>query len=192
MTLHSHDRNNLRNNVIFCCLQILIYFILLNKIYLLLCLESLFCTSRNIIIAGDLNCPNINWIDTIEHGDGAQNIIIDFISNHGCSLYVTEPVRLVILLYVIITNCALILRSVYVGDPFANSHYCSVSLHIHLTINIQPSQPSVPALIYNSPSLIGWLLRAFIMQRPGLNSIVLAWLPILSGWLWTDLASSSW
>ena len=25
--------------------------------------DSLFNTSRNIIIAGDINCPNINWVD---------------------------------------------------------------------------------------------------------------------------------
>ena len=74
-------------------------------------------TSRNIIIAGDLNCTNINLVDNFAPCDGVQNKILDFLFIHGCSQYISEPTRLGHLLDVIITNYPSNVASVPVSDP---------------------------------------------------------------------------
>ena len=110
-------------------------------------LELLFDVSYPVILSGDLNCADVNWINNTSPTDGVQDIILDFFISRECGQFVRAPTRLGNILDVVLTDSPILIDSLKVISPFGNSDHCMVRFNV--SVNCEEScEPSPDDLRY--------------------------------------------
>ena len=95
-------------------------------------LKKLCGVEWSTIIAGDINCPAINWSLLTSPVDGIQNTILDFICDNGFEQIVTEPTRENNILDVLMTNNNFLVSDVQVTPPLGCSDHSCVFFTVDL------------------------------------------------------------
>ena len=88
-----------------------------------------------VFIAGDLNCPDINWETFEAPNDSVQNVLLDFVCITGLTQLVTQPTCNRNILDLILTNEPLIVSDLHVDIPLASSDHNSINFELSLTHN---------------------------------------------------------
>jgi Endonuclease-reverse transcriptase len=94
------------------------------------CMSNLIDTANPCIIAGDLNCADIDWSDLTAPGDGVQDALLNFTLFNGMSQVISEHTRGNNILDVVIRNEPLIIGCTEILPPFSNSDHSSVAFKI--------------------------------------------------------------
>ena len=121
---------------------------------LVACLTKFTSTKTPCIIAGDLNCPGVDWINSVSPSDNVQVKLMEFATANGFVQAVPEPTRLSNTLDIILTNEPAIICRVAVEAPFTSKcDHRSVNFCISLEgIGDGPSgsneQSSPPTKVY--------------------------------------------
>ena len=89
-------------------------------------LEILFEVNYPVVLSGDLNCADVNWINNTSPKDGVQDILLDFFISRGCEQFVRAPTRLNNILDVVLTDSPNLIDSLEVINPLGNSDHCMV------------------------------------------------------------------
>jgi Endonuclease-reverse transcriptase len=123
---------------------------------LVACLTKFTNTKTPCIIAGDLNSPGVDWVNSVSPSDYVQVKLMEFAIANGFVQAVPERTRLSNTLDIILTNEPAIIYRVAVEAPFTSKfdHFC-ISLE---GIGDGPSelneQSSLPTKVYL------WILKA--------------------------------
>jgi len=98
------------------------------------CLDQLCNINYTIFIIGDFNMPDVCWSDFSFKGNHAtyNNIMLDFICDHGLSQCVVEPTRGNNLLDLVFTDEPLLVCDCHVDIPFIGCDHMSVHFNIVL------------------------------------------------------------
>ena len=97
-----------------------------NMSKLLECLSTYSDVKFNCIIAGDFNCPNIDWDSLKTKADGTQDELLNFAVTRGFSQVVQSATRADNLLDIILTNEPLSICNINVIQPFGTSDHSQV------------------------------------------------------------------
>ena len=126
-------------------------------------LEKLCAVEWSTIIAGDVNCPAINWSSLTSPIDGIQNIILDFVCDHGFEQMVTEATREKNILDVVLTNNNFLVSNIQVTPPLGSSDHSCVSFILDIPDkNCYPVTSSKKVYLWGSAdydSLNNYLLQ---------------------------------
>jgi len=79
-----------------------------------------------IVMLGDLNLPNIDWLHLAAQNDGIHNFLLDTFVSNGFTQLVTDPTRGDNILDIILTNEPTIISKLSVCEPFSNSDHNQV------------------------------------------------------------------
>ena len=79
-----------------------------------------------VTVVGDLNCPDVNWRDSISLCDGIQDKLLDCFCKFGMEQLVNDITCNDHILDLVLTNEPLIITQIYVDAPFANSDHNTV------------------------------------------------------------------
>ena len=81
-------------------------------------------TYQDLVIIGDFNLPEIDWLDVRAACDSANNsILIDVIRDNFFTQLVNEPTRECNILDLVLTTSPEFVRELAVGEPFSD-HFC--------------------------------------------------------------------
>ena len=103
---------------------------------LISCLERFCQTKYPCIIAGDLNCPLINWSDCSAPRGSIYDKFLSFVVRNGFSQLVRDSTRQHSLLDIVLTNEPLIVSNVGVEAPLSNSDHCQVNFSITVELSL--------------------------------------------------------
>jgi len=92
------------------------------------CLSKM-CNVKYNCVAGDFNCPGIDWVSLKASADGSQDILLGFAVTRWLS-WADCPGSQEILLDIILTNELLSIRNVDVIEPFSASDHCQVKFSV--------------------------------------------------------------
>jgi hypothetical protein len=83
-------------------------------------------------VVGDMNCPDICWINSTCPADGVQDVIVQAVNENGYIQLVNEPTRASSILGVVLTTDPLLVSELCVQCPAGNSdHYFVYFCLIH-------------------------------------------------------------
>ena len=94
--------------------------------YLIKCLEALINVEQTVLIAGDLNLPNVDWESFSAPHDKIQHPIPNFMQAEGFIQYVNQPTRDDKILDVLLCNDSLMISDCSVGPPVDRSDHNTV------------------------------------------------------------------
>ena len=97
---------------------------------LLECLCKFSDVGYHCIIAGDLNCPGVDWVSLKAPADNIQNALLDFAVTRGFSQIVDSPTRLDNILDIVLTSEPLAICNTNVIEPFSTSDHCQVEFSV--------------------------------------------------------------
>ena len=100
-------------------------------------------------MAGDLNCPDIDWYNYTPPADSVQNAILDFFISQACVQFVREPTHLNSLLDVVLIKEPILMRSVEVGQSFSNGDHCSVDFTVSFSVGDDDMPVNTNDILYN-------------------------------------------
>lgn len=95
--------------------------------------------NQSTCIIGDLNCPNINWMDESAPVDNVSNIFLDCCLANSLAQFVTEPTRNNNLLDIFLCNKSLIVNDCIVSSPFSSSDHNSLQITLILNHSSIPT-----------------------------------------------------
>lgn len=93
---------------------------------LIKCLEALINVEHTVLIAGDLNLPNVDWESFSAPRDKIQHPISNFMQAEGFIQYVNQPTRDDRILDVLLCNDSLMISDCSVGPPVGRSDHNTV------------------------------------------------------------------
>jgi hypothetical protein len=97
-------------------------------VQLINCFTKFANTKGPCIIAGDLNCPGIDWMKLCSPNDCIQDKLLNFAVTNGFIQVVLEPTRLCNTLDIVLTNEPVAMCDVSVEAPFTvNCDHCQVN-----------------------------------------------------------------
>ena len=102
----------------------------LNMMRITECLCKFSKVSHHCIVAGDFNCPDIDWSALRAPVDGVQNILLDFSISQSFSQVVETATRGNNLLDVVLSNEPLAIYNANVLQPFSSSDHCQVEFSV--------------------------------------------------------------
>jgi hypothetical protein len=97
------------------------------------CIDSLYPSNSAVILCGDFNFPNVNWLvnNSLHCSDlTCSGIFLELVYKHGLQQYVTRPTRgthTLDLVFCNDNNCVINTRSL---EPFSTSDHCQVSFQV--------------------------------------------------------------
>ena len=108
-------------------------------------LELLFEVNYPVVLSGDLNCADVNWINNTPPEDGIQDIILDFFISRGCEQFFRTPTKLNNILDVVLTDSPMLIDSQEVINPLGNSNHCMVRFNVLVKceVSCEPSPDSL-------------------------------------------------
>ena len=77
------------------------------------CLSSFLSKTVPNLIIGDFNLRNINWINTVVHGENPNHIFASFNLEHGLQQLVNESTRENSILDLLLSDCASTVSNVH-------------------------------------------------------------------------------
>ena len=110
-------------------------------------LERLFDVNHPIVLPGDLNCADVNWINNTSPKDGVQDIILDFFISREFEQFVRAPTRLNNILDVVLTDSPILFDSLEVINPLGNSDHCMVRFNMSVKCQLS-CEPNPDGLRY--------------------------------------------
>jgi hypothetical protein len=105
-------------------------------------MQDLINAKHPCIIAGDLNCPDVNWCSLLAPRDRVQDKILEFTVTNGLNQLVTEPTRGNNTLDVVISNKPLMICHPEVVSPFSSSDHCQVEFAVFIEDSYVTSDPA--------------------------------------------------
>jgi len=99
------------------------------------------------VIAGDFNCPNIDWLNMLPPADVANQKLFDFVAGSGFSQVVTELTRSNNVLDLVMINYPFLLVKTEVTEPFSTSDHNVVKTAFIYERNVAVSLSSCDAVV---------------------------------------------
>ena len=96
---------------------------------------------KPLVVMGDFNLPDINWVSLTAPAINYQDKFLDCFNSNGLSQFVLEPTRGNNILDLVFSNDPNLLQNIRIGDAIANSDHNSISFEIS-TPPITSSPPS--------------------------------------------------
>ena len=100
---------------------------------LIKCIDSLYPANRTVVICGDFNLPDVDWLsdNCFKCNDfTCAGIILSFYYKHGLEQFITEPTRSSNVLDLVFSNDANCILNVDICDPFSTSDHNTVLFDI--------------------------------------------------------------
>ena len=94
------------------------------------------CSDKTLLIIGDLNCPNIDWLNHSVKGDDSQVLFYNTVIDHGFSQFIDKPTRGENFLDILLCNDPQIISNIYINSPFANSDHASIHFIVNTMISV--------------------------------------------------------
>ena len=141
-------------------------------------IDSLRClieTRGPCIIAGDLNCKDINWAPMEAPIDGVHDLLLDFCVSYGFTQLTNEPTRSSSLLDIVLSNTPLTVCDSRVTCPFSNSDHSQVEF---TTFFESPNRGGSPRTASHHHKYYDWKNADFAGISQYLSSV--DWAQVLS------------
>ena len=150
ITVSFVDISNEFKGIEVCCVDLLLhtdkfrvivyyrppYYTLADEQYLdlsLHCLSSLICdTSSQVILMGDFNLPNVDWIHYSAPSTPIYDKFMSFVNEGGLFQFVLEPTRHENILDLLITNVPNVISDLQAQCPFSTSDHNIVRFSVNI------------------------------------------------------------